>query len=100
MRISYVYPSGNYNIFLSKEDIDELLKNGRLHNHSGRIPCEITRMAYNPDENKMEVLAQQGCCNLLYIQPADTDGINKEYFNDEMYIQFLDIRLEKENEDD
>lgn len=91
MKASYMLPSGTYNIFLSKEELQRLAYTGRLVTFTGDIKCTTGRAVWRPEENKMETLDKKEISNNLrfYLDEpvADIEG-------GDCYVQFLNIHVE------
>lgn len=94
MKSSYGLPSGSYNLILTKEDLVKLLSEGILSIRLSRVPCVTSRAVWNPETKNMDVLDKKLVDNdlrfHLYVPVADIeDGFHN--------VQFLNIRLEKED---
>ena len=54
MKIGWVFPSNNYNIVLSRDELKQLIEKGHISVLSSRVPCSTGRGIYNPATNEME----------------------------------------------
>ena len=65
MRTSYMLPSGTFNIFLSKTELQHLIDTGGLVTFSGRVTCTTGRSVWNSEKNDMETLDKKEIPNDL-----------------------------------
>lgn len=95
MKASYCLPSGNYNILLSKEELDQLLKKGHITIHMSRVPCTTSRAIFNGEKGEMEIHDKKEIFNCVLFHTdepvADIEAGNH-------YVQFLCINIEKDSE--
>lgn len=92
MRMSYCLPSETYNILLSEEEVNVLLREGYITIHVSRIPCTTSRSVFNKEKEKMEVLDKKKVENCLFFH---TDEPVADIEAGDQYVQFLCINVEK-----
>ena len=88
MKAGFVLPSCNYNIVLSKEDIQQLLETGHIIARPSKDrPCTVR--SSNGD-------VKDGYNDLRFFVNEELKNFNgEEEGNQEWWIQFLTINLEK-----
>lgn len=96
MKAYYALPSGTYNIALSRDELVELVKTGRVNVSAYHIPCETGRAIYNSEKKILETLDRKEVSNRLMFRLNDkvADTESGDYG-----VQFLAIRLEETNDD-
>ena len=91
MRTGFILPSCNYNIHISKVELEQLLETGHLSAVISHTPCRTGRYVYENDRFKN--LGSRECCNnlrfLLDDSVADID-------DRDWHVQFLTINVDKE----
>lgn len=92
MRTSYCLPSGTYNIILSNNELNELIKNGCMLIRLSRIPCKASRIIFNDEKEQMEVLDKKRLQNCLFFH---TDEPVADIEAGDQCVQFLCINVEK-----
>lgn len=92
MKTSFVLPSCNYNIGITKEELQRLLDTGHLDARVSRTPCTTSRAIFNGNDfeflDKKEI--HNSLCFLLDEKVAD---IESEYYG----VQFLTLNVIKED---
>lgn len=96
MKASYCLPSGNYNILLSDEELQQLLKTGHVTIHMSRIPCTTSRAVFNDAEGKMEIRDKKPIYNNPFFH-ADKPVADIEAGDHN--VQFLCINIERKEGD-
>lgn len=92
MRAGYMFPSGNYNIVLSKEELEQLVEKGHLTSVTNRIPCSIGRGVYNPSKKCIENHDKKDVLNQLFFRTdEDVADMSPGY----QYVQYLCIAVSK-----
>lgn len=97
MKASYGFPSGDYNILLSKQELDELLKRGHITVRMSRVPCITSRAVLNSERDEMEILDKKEIFNCVLFH---TDEPVSDIKAGDHYVQFLSINIEKDDEVD
>lgn len=92
MRASYCLPSGNYNVLLSDEELNELLKNGHITIHMSQVPCATSRAVFNKEKGEMEICDKKEIANSIFFR---TDEPIADIAAGDHYIQFLCINIER-----
>ena len=95
MRTSFILPSGNYNIILSKNELAELLDKGHIVAHIGRIPCKTGRAYYDPEKKTMDMADKKVVYNdvRVHIEDGHVGDIDCP---DGYPVQFVRICLDKD----
>ena len=92
MKTSFILPSCNYNIFITKAELQELLEKGHISTVISHTPCRTGRTVYQ--NNRFKTLGSRECCNNLGFRlddsVADIDDRN-------WHVQFLSINVSKED---
>ena len=93
MKASFVLPSCNYNIVISKEELDRLNKTGHISTLVHReMPCYTRRMVYDGENEKFKALdPKQISNNLRFIHDEDVADITDR----DWHVQFLTINTER-----
>lgn len=93
MKSSFILPSCNYNISISKAELQELMETGHLSAVVSRVPCKTGRYIYDDSNNKFELLGNREACNNLCFRldrpVADIEDLD-------WHVQFLTINVRKE----
>ena len=90
MKTSYLLPSGDYNIFLSEEDLEKLLTTGNLSVRLSRTPCRTHRAVYDRERNTLVPHDEKEIYNALCFHLDEpVDDLEPGFWN----IQFLNITL-------
>ena len=93
MKAHYGLPSGDYNIILSKDELEQIISKGSVSIRVLRTPCTSSRAVLNEDVTGLDFLDKKEVLNNLCFhldEPvADIDG---GYHN----IQYLTIILDEE----
>lgn len=97
MKASYMLPSGTYNLMLSKDDLQKLLKTGLLSIRISRCPCVTGRAVWNPEKEDLETLDRKEIFNNLCFCLDETVADVEEGFHN---VQFLNIHIEQEKTDE
>lgn len=88
MKTSFVLPSCNYNIGISKEDLQQLLDTGHLNVIIHRTPCKTKRAIFNGSD--FEFLDDKEIHNsLCFHLDENVADIESGYFG----VQFLTINV-------
>ena len=94
MKAHYGQPSGTYNLKLTLDELRRLESAGYLSIHTPEIPCETSRIVWNPENKDMDVVEKR---------EMSTSGLSLiEFIGDEdkwqeqHYIQFLNIHVIKD----
>lgn len=91
MKVSYMLPSGTYNIILNKEELNRLIGQGSVHMHTGRIPCKTGRACYVEEHNDMVTLDKKEIFNGLCFELTEpVNDIEEGVHN----VQFVNIIVE------
>lgn len=95
MKASYCFPSGNYNILLSHEELHQLLETGHVTIHMSRTPCTTSRAIFNDEKAEMEILDKKAVdnCVLFHTKEPVADIEAGDH-----YVQFLCINIEKQED--
>lgn len=91
MKFSYLLPSGDYNIVLSRDDIKSLVETGCLKVMPMDTECHTHRLVWDSKKRDMEVRDRKEIRNDLRFKlkdPVDDIGPGVHV------VQFLNIRLE------
>lgn len=94
MKASYLFPSGNYNILLSKEELTQLLEKGHITIHMSRVPCRTSRAVWNPEKKDMGILDEKSIFNNVWFH---TDEPVADMEAGDHNVQFMCISIEKDN---
>ena len=95
MRSHYGEPSVDFTLILTKDELRRLESTGRLSIHTPEIPCEESRIVWNPEKQDMDVVDKRriesaGLTLLDYVGDLKSEH---------RYIQFLNIRVEDKRRD-
>lgn len=92
MRTSFMLPSCNYNIHISKNELQQLLETGYLGVTVHKVPCKTGRAVFDGSDfktldkketsNKLRFLLDEGVADI-----EETDW----------HVQFLTINVDKED---
>lgn len=93
MKASYGFPSGNYNILLSKEELTQLLEKGYITIVMSRVPCITSRAVWNPKKKDMDFLDKKPIFNNLRFRT--TEPVADMEAGDHN-VQFMCINIEKD----
>lgn len=96
MRSHYGEPSGDFTLILSKDELHRLESTGRLSIHSPEIPCDESRLVWNPDKKDMDVVDKR---NIESAGLVLLDYVGGDVRSEQRYIQFLNIRVEDKKND-
>ena len=93
MKASFTLPSCNYNIVLSKEDLEQLLKTGHITVRPNKdVPCSTSRAYYDFEKSKWNIVGEREVPNNLNFHLENTP-IPGEV--EKWGVQFITINLEK-----
>ena len=96
MKAGFMLPSCNYNIVLSKEDIQKLLEIGSICVRPGKdVPCKAARTYYD-EEHGFNVVGERDVCNDLSFY---LDGELEDCGNKDWPVQFLTINVDEKDID-
>lgn len=95
MRSHYGEPSGDFTLILTKDELHRLESTGRLSIHTPEIPCEGSRIVYNPERQDMDVVDERRIESAGLTLLEYTGDLKSEH----RYIQFLNIRIEDKERD-
>lgn len=93
MKTGYCLPSGDYNVVLTKEELNELVENGRLTMSTGRTNCSACR--YYFDGEKMTHAWKKDVFNCLLFH-LDEEDVDRKEDAGEHYVQFLSIIVKED----
>lgn len=93
MKASYCFPSGNYNVLLSKEELAQLLEKGHITIHMSRVPCVTSRAVWNPKKKDMDILDKKSIFNDLRFRTTEPVADMEPGDNN---VQFMCISIEKD----
>lgn len=92
MKTAFVFPSCNYNIALSKKDLENLLQNKHITITVSKTPCSTSRAIWNGEKEKMEILEKKAIPNNLMF---DLSEPVLDIHEGPWCVQFLDIGLDE-----
>lgn len=92
MRTSFMLPSCNYNIHISKDELRQLLETGYLGVQVYKVPCKTGRAIF--DGNDIKTLDRREICNNLRFLLDEGVADIKET---DWHVQFLTINVDKED---
>ena len=95
MKASYGFPSGNYNILLSKEELAQLLEKGYITIVMSRVPCVTSRAVWNPNKKNMDFLDKKPIFNDLWFRT--TEPVADMEAGDHN-VQFMCINIENDKD--
>ena len=87
MKNSYWLPSGTYNIILTKDELNELLENGRITMFTGRNECTVGRAYFDGDH--MQTAYKKDVFNSLCME-LNAEDVGKDDCGVH-YVQYLHI---------
>lgn len=92
MKMHFGLPSGNYNIVLNKDDLEQLLSKGILCISVGRTTCTTDRACINRNGDGLNFLDEKEVYNDLrfYLEEPVADLKSGDWS-----VQFLDIILDE-----
>lgn len=96
MKSHYGEPSGDFTLILSKDELHRLESTGRLSIHTPEIPCDESRIVWNPVKKDMDVVDRR---NIESAGLVLLDYIGGDIGSEKRYIQFLNICIEDERKD-
>ena len=95
MKAHFGLPSCNYNIELSKEDLELLLSKGYITVQSDRIPCTTSRAVINGTEDGLDFHDRKTIHNNLSF--GLSESVSDLQAND-WNVQFLCIAINREED--
>lgn len=91
MRTSFMLPSCNYNIYLSKEELEKLLSTGHIVVNPMRdVPCKTGRTIFE-DDNFKTLDSKSVTNNLRFYLDEDVADIE----GGDWHVQFLSINIQE-----
>lgn len=94
MKASFMLPSCDYNIGLTKEELERLVSKGYVTMRVSRTPCTTGRGVINEAGNGMETIDKHQIPNDLRFE---VDGPVADLDGGDCSVQFLTIYLDKES---
>ena len=92
MRTTFVLPSSNYNIYISKSELQQLLETGHIGVRVGYTPCRTSRTVYA--DERFKTLGSRECDNgLRFLLDDAVADINDR----DRHVQFLTINVDEED---
>ena len=97
MKTSFMLPSASYNVVLSKEELEQIIEKGFLIINISHTNCSTGRARFNNETGKLETIDKKNIPNNLWFHLSEPVGGIME---SEWGLQFINILVEKENEND
>lgn len=96
MKTSYMFPTGTYNIILTREEVEELLGRGMVFMHCSRVPCRTGRAVWNKEEQTMVKIDEKDIFNdLRFMTECDVADMEAGLCN----VQYVNIIFDEKHQE-
>ena len=92
MRTSFMLPSCNYNIHITKDELHQLMDTGYLGVLVHKVPCKTGRAIFDGEHFKT-LDRKEICNNLRFLLDEGVADIQET----DWHVQFLTINIDKED---